>query len=369
MPSMPRRSLLRRVGATFAASVSALVLLIPAAAQADPTNLTPPVISGTLEYGQTLSATTGTWTDASSPIVKYEYEWLSCVQSLCEIIPYENASTFKLLGSMIGNSARVGVIATDAEGKIMVASSEETDTITYNGPYYAVSESVAGNGTVTGYVSGSTYGLMADNNLTCPYACGTLYHYDPETGIELVATPHPGQSFVGWSGGACSGASPTCLLTLNGNVAVTATFTGQPTKTAPPVLPERVEEDPGEGPSGSTAPPALEASAAGLSPSPADVARLLAIHEVRRHVQAQVRCEQARPCQLSLALFAGARRALIAQCAFTVAPGRNARIDFALNHQGAHLLAAHRQLPVVAQLTLSTGGRMSPLSQTHLTLT
>jgi hypothetical protein len=55
MPSMPRRSLLRRVGATFAASVSALVLLIPAAAQADPTNLTPPVITGTLEYGQTLS--------------------------------------------------------------------------------------------------------------------------------------------------------------------------------------------------------------------------------------------------------------------------------------------------------------------------
>jgi hypothetical protein len=53
---------------------------------------------------------------------------------------------------MVGASARVGVIATDAESKIMVASSEETNTITYNGPYYSVSESVVGNGTVTGYV-------------------------------------------------------------------------------------------------------------------------------------------------------------------------------------------------------------------------
>jgi Divergent InlB B-repeat domain len=162
----------------------------------------------------------GVGTDASSRIVKYEYEWLSCVQNLCQIIPDETASTFKLLGSMVGLATQVDVIATDAEGKIGVASSEETDTITYNGPYYAVSESVVGGGTMTGYVSGSTYGLMADNNLTCPYACGTLYHYNPETSIELVATPKPGFSFVGWSG-ACSGSSPTCLLTLTSNVTVT----------------------------------------------------------------------------------------------------------------------------------------------------
>jgi hypothetical protein len=272
MPSIPRRSLLRRVGATFVASVSALVPLIPSAAQADPTNVTPPVISGTLEYGQTLSATTGTWTDPSSPIVKYEYEWLNCLQSICQIIPDTNASTFTLPGSMTGLATKVGVIATDAEGKIMVASSEETDTIT--GPAQTA--------------SGTT------------------------------------------------------------------------------VLPARAEAQPAdEQPaSGADAP---EAGAAGASPSNNGVARLLAVHEVRHHIQAQVSCEQPTPCHLSLGVFASSvRHVLIARRSFTVAPERSAPISLALTRAGVRL--ARRRLPIVAVLT-SSGSNATPLSESRITIT
>lgn len=358
-------------GLLTAASASALLLMAPAIADAVPVNTSPPVISGTLEYGQTLSATLGTWTDTSSPIVSYEYQWLRCVQNACQGIPYATASTFKLLGSLVGLQADVVVVATDAEGKIGVANSEETDVITYNGPYYAVGESVVGSGFVSGYVSGSEYGLMADRNLECPYSCGTLYHYDPETSIELVAMPKPGQSFVGWSGGACSGLSPTCLFTLNSNVSVVATFTGPTTTTTPtPVITEGVEYDePGEGPP-TDAGPAPEASADAGGPLPAGVARLLGIREMRRHLQAQVRCQQARPCRLGLAVFVGTtRHVLIAQRSFTVAPERSARLNLTLSRAGEPFLARHRRLAVVAQLTRKTNGRSTVIEQRHYTLT
>jgi hypothetical protein len=203
--------------------------------------------------------------------VKYEYEWLKCLQSICQIIPNENASTFTLPGSMMGLATTVGVIATDAEGKIMVASSEETDTIT--GP------------------------------------------------------------------------------------AQTASGT--------PVLPARAEAQPAdEQPaSGADAP---EAEAAGASPSNTGAARLLAVHEVRHHMQAQVSCEQPTPCHLSLGVFAsGVRRVLIARRSFIVAPERSARISLALTRAGERL--ARRRLPIVAVLT-SSGSNATPLSESRITI-
>jgi hypothetical protein len=47
------------------------------------------------------------------------------------------------------------------------------------------------------------------------YAGGTV--------ITLTAVPKRGANFLGWSGGGCSGTG-TCTVTLNANVAVSATF-------------------------------------------------------------------------------------------------------------------------------------------------
>jgi beta-lactam-binding protein with PASTA domain len=42
-----------------------------------------------------------------------------------------------------------------------------------------------------------------------------------------MATADPGSTFTGWSGGGCSGTS-NCVVTLNSDTAVTATFTTNP---------------------------------------------------------------------------------------------------------------------------------------------
>ena len=55
--------------------------------------------------------------------------------------------------------------------------------------------------------------------------------YLPGTQVTLVAAPDPGAAFAGWS--TCAGQS-TCTMPMNGDVAVTATFTSQPTLAVSP---------------------------------------------------------------------------------------------------------------------------------------
>ncbi len=75
------------------------------------------------------------------------------------------------------------------------------------------------------YRSGSP-GVVQSN----PFAiyCGSICTYDEakfEAGstVEVIASPNPGYVFAGWSGD-CSGASPTCTLTINSAKTVTASF-------------------------------------------------------------------------------------------------------------------------------------------------
>ena len=58
--------------------------------------------------------------------------------------------------------------------------------------------------------------------------CGTTCSGEFEQGTMVsfnAAATTPGSVFVGWSGGACSGAVPTCTVVINANQTVTATFT------------------------------------------------------------------------------------------------------------------------------------------------
>ena len=72
-------------------------------------------------------------------------------------------------------------------------------------------------GTGTGTVSSDPSGI----------SCGTACAADFLTGsaVTLTATPDGGSTFAGWSGGGCSGAASTCIVVMNGNQTVTATFT------------------------------------------------------------------------------------------------------------------------------------------------
>lgn len=287
MPSIPRRFLLRRTG-VIAACACALALLVAPRAEADPVSIAPPVISGTLQVGQTLSVTKGEWTDPSSPITSYSYEWLRCEQSICVIISGATSSTYTLQDADDGQSIDAAVEAMDAQGQFNGAQAEQTFTIT-------------------------------DPGLTPPSAPGVL------------GQPQAGE------------AQPVV---------------GQP----------------------ASATPAPETGAASSSLSPVSVAQLLTVRATHRHVQAQVRCEQASPCRrLSLAVFAllggdaavqtsGVRHALIAQRSFSVGAEHSTRVSLALTRTGARLLRAHGRLPVVAVLTPSGSGA-DPLSESRLTIT
>jgi len=58
-------------------------------------------------------------------------------------------------------------------------------------------------------------------------ACGAdcLESYPAGATVTLTATPDPGASFVGWSGGGCTGNNATCAVTLDANKTVSAAFT------------------------------------------------------------------------------------------------------------------------------------------------
>ena len=78
---------------------------------------------------------------------------------------------------------------------------------------------VEGKGTVS--ASGGTC-ASSGKTTTCKQS------YDSGTDVTLTATPEPGATFTGWSGG-CSGSDPTCTITLNSATTVTATFSGSRT--------------------------------------------------------------------------------------------------------------------------------------------
>jgi len=358
---LPARPSVRLKPLLVAASAGALFLKAPPRAEAEPVNTSPPAIAGVLEPEHTLTAIPGTWTDAKSPIVGYEFQWLRCNNSVCTDIDYKTDSTFTLPWEMLGAQTEVTVTAIDAAGEFSFVTSEMTDVITYNGPSYTLSETVSGSGYVTGKENGSPNAA-----LSCPSACGASIPYRPGTTIQLSAAPAPGATFLGWEG-ACSGSAPTCSVTLSENAAVTAVFT---TTTPTPVLPLGSEDGAEEaqppvigGPRGRTG-EAPTSSAAGYR------ARLRSLRALRHHIQASVECLQARPCRLSLGLFArtSTGQVVIAQRSFAVAARHSARITLTLSRQGERLLARRHRLPVTARLTMGTSGRSALVEQRRLTL-
>jgi hypothetical protein len=70
-----------------------------------------------------------------------------------------------------------------------------------------------GSGTVTSIPSG----------IDCGPTCSG--EFEQGTMLSFKAASVPGSVFVGWSGGACSGAVPTCTVVINANQTINATFT------------------------------------------------------------------------------------------------------------------------------------------------
>jgi hypothetical protein len=84
-----------------------------APAPAPPMNSIPPSVTGTASVGQTLSATTGTWS-GTTPIT-YSYQWRRCAPQ-CGYITGATASTYSPTKADVGTRISVRVTATNLVG-------------------------------------------------------------------------------------------------------------------------------------------------------------------------------------------------------------------------------------------------------------
>ena len=92
-----------------------------------PSNTGLPVISGTVRQGQTLSASTGSWSGLPS---SYAYEWQDCVSSSnCSNISGAMSASYTLQSSDVGDTIDVVVTATNAGGS-RSATSGQTQAVT-----------------------------------------------------------------------------------------------------------------------------------------------------------------------------------------------------------------------------------------------
>jgi hypothetical protein len=88
-----------------------------------PSNSSAPTVSGTAQQGQTLTATTGTWS-GTAPI-SYAYQWRRCdtAGATCTSISGATSQSYSLVSADVGSTVRVRVTASNSAGSSTADSS------------------------------------------------------------------------------------------------------------------------------------------------------------------------------------------------------------------------------------------------------
>ena len=192
------------------------------------------------------------------------------------------------------------------------------------GPTLAVAKQGSGSGTVTSSPPGITCGS------TCSHA------YDIGTTVSLTAMPAPGSTFVGWSGGGCTGIGP-CAVAMTADTTVTATF-----NRIPPGTPKLGHV----GVVGTTA--SVLVSCMGRTGASCSVTLTLAVTETvkGRKVLAITAKTSKKPNKKTV---------VVGKATVTVAAGHRKTVRVALNPTGKRLLVRYHKLKV--KLTITQSGK------------
>jgi subtilisin family serine protease len=93
-----------------------------------PANTGSPSISGTAQSGQTLSSTTGSWSESPSG---YSYQWQRCnsTGASCSLISGATTQAYTLGSPDVGSTLRVAVTASNSAGSSAPASSTQTAVV------------------------------------------------------------------------------------------------------------------------------------------------------------------------------------------------------------------------------------------------
>jgi len=145
-----------------------------------PSNSSLPTISGTAAVGSTVTANAGTW-GGSTPIT-YQYQWQICGAdgSACRAIAGATSQTYKFVSDDQGNTARVIVIASNADGSSS-ATSAATARIAAapaaaSGPVNTAPPTITGDASTGGTLTASPGTWNGSGTVTYKYqwlVCGT----------------------------------------------------------------------------------------------------------------------------------------------------------------------------------------------------
>jgi hypothetical protein len=137
--------------AAGAVTVLAVAGLSNAASSAVPVNTAEPQISGTAQEGETLTATSGTWTSSST--LSYAYQWRRCNAqgNGCSNIGGADTSSYLVKKADVGNTLRVRVTAKNTDGSAQATSNPTAVVKAKGAPVPPVSVNgcpAAGTGTI-----------------------------------------------------------------------------------------------------------------------------------------------------------------------------------------------------------------------------
>jgi prepilin-type N-terminal cleavage/methylation domain-containing protein len=122
-----------------------------------PVNVTPPTVSGTVQNGQTLTASPGSWT--SSGTISYAYQWQTSTDAGANwsAIAGATSATYVVQGADAGSLLRARVTATNSGGSVSQAS-DPTGQVPFPAPVSTSLPVISGNAIVGATVTTTTGG-------------------------------------------------------------------------------------------------------------------------------------------------------------------------------------------------------------------
>ena len=171
------------VGSMSASSASTPVV---EGVNAPPTNTSPPMIKGTAQQGQALTASPGVWS-GTQPI-SYAYQWQDCdsAGAHCTPISGATATTYVPTSADLGNTLRVSVTASNVAG-VSAASSGSTGVVV-SASIVALWHMDETSGTRMHDSIGTHDGTLNAVQLGLPGFTGTAYGFNGSSSYVSVPT-------------------------------------------------------------------------------------------------------------------------------------------------------------------------------------
>jgi hypothetical protein len=156
-----------------------------------PANISAPTISGTSQSGQTLTASTGSWSNTPT---SYAYQWSRCdsTGANCASVSGATASTYALGSADVGSTIRVAVAASNSGGS-GTATSSATAAVEAGSQTLTFAGTIGGKGQAVSYTAVVGAGLADAQLAFSGSKCGSSMGLAVKTsaGVTLASTSGP----------------------------------------------------------------------------------------------------------------------------------------------------------------------------------